>query len=200
MKDQTWWGISDGPYTRPGHEEKELRFDGRARCIQPVQLDGVTWCVETFWADHGGRFEPVEMRIWSYSPDGLAVQADTVRRLPLGSLQREARRSAVDKASIWRAKGSLAKSLGAMASQMSAYEEIAGRYDRLAAPGPHRGAAAGQDELEEIAAVYMKAWGKGWPGVTVAVADHFNIAKSTAAKRIMKARRAGLLDKAKRIR
>jgi hypothetical protein len=71
----------------------------------------------------------------------------------------------------------------------ASFEEIA---------GPYRGRPLSMEQLERVAAVYLDAWGKGLP-VTAAVADHFCIAKSTAAKRIMAARKAGLLDSAKRI-
>ncbi len=48
-------------------------------------------------------------------------------------------------------------------------------------------------ELEQVAAVYRNAWIEGQP-VTKAVAQAFRISRSTASKRIMKARRMGLLE------
>jgi transposase len=64
--------------------------------------------------------------------------------------------------------------------------------------GAHRGTPTSHAELEGVAQAYLEAWGIGLP-VTEAVADHFKVSKSTASKRIMKARAAGLLDEAKRI-
>jgi transposase len=73
--------------------------------------------------------------------------------------------------------------------------------DVVTVPGQmsaHRGSPTSEDELRAIAAVYLKAFGEGRP-VTDAVAKHFHVSKSTAGKRIMRARAAGLLDGAKRI-
>jgi len=58
---------------------------------------------------------------------------------------------------------------------------------------PQKGVAVTPDALDEVAAVYREAWKRGAP-VTDAVAQRFHISRSTAGKRIMMARKAGLLD------
>jgi transposase len=57
----------------------------------------------------------------------------------------------------------------------------------------HRGRPASDDELRTVAAIYVEAKADRAP-VQAAVAEAFGISPSTAAKRIMAARRAGLLD------
>jgi hypothetical protein len=56
-----------------------------------------------------------------------------------------------------------------------------------------RGVAMSPESLEVVAEVYRAAYQRGDP-VTKAVAGAFGIAPSTAGKRIMAARRAGLLE------
>jgi hypothetical protein len=56
-----------------------------------------------------------------------------------------------------------------------------------------KGLDPGTEGDRQVAAIYRSAWGDGRP-VTKAVADHFKVSTSTAAKRIMAARRAGLLE------
>jgi hypothetical protein len=53
---------------------------------------------------------------------------------------------------------------------------------------PHRETG----RLAEVAAVYRQAWKRGRPP-TEAVADHFTISQSAAAKRVSRARQAGYL-------
>jgi hypothetical protein len=58
--------------------------------------------------------------------------------------------------------------------------------------GARRGEALQHEDLAEVAKVYRAATRAGEP-VTRAVSERFGIASSTAAKRILMARRAGLL-------
>jgi len=59
--------------------------------------------------------------------------------------------------------------------------------------GPRSGTARTDADLREVADVYINARNRRQP-VQAAVADHFEIALSTAAKRIAAARRHGLID------
>jgi len=58
----------------------------------------------------------------------------------------------------------------------------------------HRGRAHTKSELRTVAAAYIEAYGRGVP-VQQAVAESLGIARSTAEKRIMAARAAGLIPK-----
>ena len=58
--------------------------------------------------------------------------------------------------------------------------------------GPHSGRQLSSDDLAEVAEVYLGARNARVP-VQQAVADHFDIAVSSAAKRIAMARRLGLI-------
>jgi hypothetical protein len=57
----------------------------------------------------------------------------------------------------------------------------------------HKGKKLTDDELTSVADVYRDAYSKGL-SVQKAVADAFGLCPSTAGKRIMKARQAGLLE------
>ena len=58
--------------------------------------------------------------------------------------------------------------------------------------GPHQGKARTQEELQIVADLYKEANSKGIP-TQRHIADEMNVALSTAAKRIMASRKAGLL-------
>ncbi len=170
--------------------------------VQEYQLDGARWALKTFWADRNGRLEPVSVEVRALDSDRM-VQADLIRRIPIGTLQAEARADGAGQAEAFA--DAVAKDpelthllepwTGVAGPARYVDAEWAGQFAKLSA---HRGVAASDAEIEEVARVYMQAWGLGLP-VTAAVAAHFGIAKSTAAKRIMAARKAGLLDQAKRI-
>lgn len=65
------------------------------------------------------------------------------------------------------------------------------RTDPAAEFGPHRGAPVSHDELVNAAEAFREAYPDG--GVTAAVAKACKVSASTAGKRIMAARKAGLL-------
>jgi hypothetical protein len=175
-KGTTWW---EEPSPQPGQAPLWHSRQG-------VSLDGAPWQVLTTWTYMEGRYEPVEVTVRAFSPGrstmfspSRPVVGNSIRRLPLGRLQQEARKAAATEAAAW----------GAGSREALALTGIA---------GPHRGVAASVDDLKEVAAVYLAAY---WDGlsVTEAVADRFTIAKSTAAKRIMAAKKAGLLNKPERL-
>ena len=58
--------------------------------------------------------------------------------------------------------------------------------------GPHQGKARTQEELQIVADLYKEANSKGIP-TQRHIADEMNVALSTASKRIMASRKAGLL-------
>jgi hypothetical protein len=179
-------GLSHAPGSRSGARILE----DRQTVKQTTQIDGVTWQVVTTWATRFGRPEPIAVTISAPEAEWPIV-GNTIRRIPFGKLQQEARQDAARMEAMFKAKGT---GLGGEAGEF--YQGLETAFGEIA--GSHRGRATTQQELEEVADVYTKAWGLGQP-VTEAVAKHFTIAPSTAAKRIMAARKAGLLDHIKRI-
>jgi hypothetical protein len=175
----------------PGSRDGHPIWEDRQHVEQFAETDGVPWRVETTWAVRGGRPEPIIVTVHAPERD-RPVLGKTIRRLPFGQLQQEARRDATRMETIFKTR---AGDAGGEARQL--YQELGTAFGEIA--GSHQGRRASQAELEEIAAVYTEAWGKGDP-VTEAVAKHFHIAPSTAAKRIMATRKAGLLAHIKRIR
>jgi hypothetical protein len=167
------------------------------------------WLVETEWELLGARLEPTEVIVRAHSIPHRPVTADVMKRIPIGVIHRLARRKLVERSERVK-RGERRR------------EEFARRYEREtgrpydyyekeplpdwlikttqhqiemadAAVGPRRGSPLAESELEAIAVIYKTAADNGWP-VTRAVADAFQISPSTAGKRIMRARAAGLLD------
>lgn len=160
--------------------------EGPLISTQFEMLDGRQWKVEMLWSVDSGRLEPVSVSVEGEFVEGKGdtpVRADVLRRLPVGTLQRTARRHA-DRTS------ERFKSLKSMSPDWLPPTSVVELMDKLGRA--HRGVATTPGELEQIAAVYLGAWREGEP-VTKAVADAFCVALSTAGKRIMKARKAGLL-------
>ena len=154
--------------------------DGRLHSIQYAEVNRAVWAVETLWEEDQGRFEPTAVTVRSHLQSGGApVTAEVLRRLPIGTLHKVARKHASEQTDHCPSNPDRVESSALI--------------DELSRIGPSRGSKLTDDELAQVAAVYLDAWRRG-DEVTVAVKDHFHIARSTAAKRIMKARAAGYLD------
>ncbi len=155
------------------------------RCV--VHDGEVDWLVEVEWRKTGRRLEPKRVSISCNSKPAQPVTAAVVGRIPLGLIQREARRHLVSAAKTLRPllEGSLPPRF---ARVLEAHVALAD-----AAIGPKRGSALTDSDLEAVATIYKNAADSGWP-VTKAVADALHVSPSTAGKRIMRARAAGLLD------
>jgi hypothetical protein len=168
------------------------RDDGAPLSIQVAELVGKQWRIETAWRELGGRLEPVAVTVagWPEVPDSPVI-ADVIRRLPIGSLQKLVRQEGA----LLRQRVELHPSRITGGSFGPDFADLLDSADKL---GGHRGVVTSPEEIEQVAAVYRRAWGRG-EQVTKAVADHFHISKSTAGKRIMRARKAGLLDDVRRI-
>jgi hypothetical protein len=194
----------------------------------PMELEGEVFSLH--WADPGlgvliawdrvdGRLEPVGVTI-ERRPDGElgVLNSDMIRRLPFGSLVKQARERAADGSATVAIPVHLTgnevdfdEAGGQFRFKIEEAEQLSFKVDRSRidhrfadginslSTGSRRGSALDEDMLRNVAEVYRRAWGMGIP-VTAAVADAFHIAKSTAAKRIMKARAAGLLDDIQPIR
>ena len=160
-----------------------------------------TWIVNIEWGEVEGRIEPIQVMFRTATTKdatvGLAsakpghigepqpvfgIGADLLRRFQLGRMVDEVRKAWVHKlndgANDARGKGDKGKAV--MAS------DAARRF------GARRGEALQHEDLAEVAEVYRAATRAGEP-VTKAIGERFGIASSTAAKRILMARRAGLL-------
>ena len=156
------------------------------RCRVP---DGdTTWTVDIEWHLVGRRFAPKSVAISCESEPSRPVTSGVVGRMPIGLIQREARRTLQAYAASVRPRlrsGSLPKWDVALAEEVSALA--------AATTGPKRGSPLTDADLEAVGRVYKEAADGGY-SVTAAVADVFHVSKSTAGKRIMRARAAGLLD------
>ena len=150
------------------HQLSSVSVPGKPDRLALGEWEGLKVGAE--WALVDGRAEPVRVVVYTDPP--RAITAEAVRRLPLGTVLGAMRRDLA-----WEAPG---------------IEGEHGRVREAAGTGPRRGRALLADDLREVADVYRHAWFEG-RHVTQAVADHFRIAPSTAAKRIGAARNAGLL-------
>jgi hypothetical protein len=148
-------------------------FDDGGHCY-PVLIE---------WGIIDGRYEPTRVTVSGGA--GRKVDAQLLRRLPFGRIVDETRAQQKELAT-WakrRMRGRWRKEA----------EQVRQRW------GPQRGVPLAKDDLQMVADVYEEARLNARP-VTAAVADTFNVSKSTAGKRIMQARAAGLLDNTGRTR
>ena len=169
-----WADKSPLVWTDDGHEE------GHLTSLQWTMLDGRPWTVQMLWSSASGRLEPISVTVTGrvLEPvDGPPVLADVLRRLPVGAMQRQARRHAI----------AISSSRSPSSTRSPSAAEFYAELGKA-----HRGVASSPEEIRKVADIYLEAWTNFLP-VTDAVATEFGISKSTAAKRIMKARRAGLL-------
>lgn len=160
-------------------------MDGKPRSRQWPEFLGVQWLVETIWSQDGIRLEPLSVTVTSPDPDSAPVSAEVLRRLPIGSLHQRARQVAAGITKM-------------VPNNRPALPEVDHLLAALEKSGAHRGVATSAQELEILATVYVSAYQAG-ESVTQAVADYFGISKSTAGKRIMKARTNGLLPRSRRL-
>jgi len=158
-------------------------LDGKSVSVHFLHRGTDEFFAQMIWDVYNGRLEPTAVMVSTIQLSAPVV-GDLIRRIPVGALQRQARQDA----GRW---------VDAMSSDGGLWDSISS--DLQHASGGHRGVVASEAELEELREVYVRAWGLGEP-VTEAVATHFNVSKSTAGKRIMKARKAGLLDGIGRIK
>lgn len=140
------------------------------------------WRLGSSWELVGGRLEPVEVTV-SAAERSKRITAEVLRkRLPIAEMLTATRQSIEQTAAA-------AGQYAALTGDAVLIDE----FDQLQSQGPQRGQALTPDELGEVAAVYRRAWLGGEP-VTEAVQKAFHLSRSGAAKRIMRARAAGLLD------
>jgi hypothetical protein len=173
--------------TKIPYDAEVLHDDGETWAV--AHHDG--WSVTSRWDAIGGRGEPVLVTI--ARDDGQPIGAGAVRRLPLGEMFAACRQQVATEArrSVEALATAPPRRRGAI--HVSEFIDQSIDWKALAEPGPRRGKAFTNDDLKAVAAVYRRAWDDGLP-VTAAVADAGQVSRSTAAKRIMRARAAGLLE------
>lgn len=160
------------------------RCDTRER-----DVTGTLWRVSTTWTEIAGRMEPTRIEI-AATDDHAAVNGEVLKRLSFGTIIADHRRRLIE-ANDWFAR--TVDDVDASPQERAAAKRAFER--RVATLGARRGIALNPDGLEAVARVYREAHQRGQP-VQAAVAETFGIARSTAASRIMLARRAGLLPAA----
>lgn len=145
------------------------------------------WQVGVEWGPMGGRIEPADICI--VSTVNRATTADAIRKLPIGEMLAEGR----------RAIANLQSQLSPMILRSAADNpDLAASMPRglivdVEVGKPQRGQRLTVDDLEAVAEVYRAAWSRDEP-VNEAVRRAFHLSRDGAAKRIMRARAAGLLD------
>jgi len=138
--------------------------------------EGVQWDYEAIWEDRNGAE-------WEIALDFRVKRGEVVLR----AVQVASRGS---KTSVTHAAlVELPLNEIALDARRQEFGSIVGK---VSSSGAHRGRAHSDDELDAVADVYIKATRLGVP-VQNAVAETFKVSRSTAAKRIMAARKRGRL-------
>lgn len=155
------------------------------------------WMLTAGWSAIAGRIECTrfEVRSWRTEDEtwakplpvsdvSPAIGAEVWRSIPVGRIiaTLRARQKAANITAAFRARRT-----AQTPEQRWRAEELL-RVARWWDAKP----AAGGTTLEQVADVYRRAWGNN-ENPTQAVADHFVISPSAAAKRVARARAAGLL-------
>lgn len=173
------------------------------------------WWVKVWWRVQHGVPTPVGLSITSWIDEedpnyaGLAidlpratddveldrVDGQLIRSLPVGAII-EALRVQM----AWRLNEPLSRDQTRWPEE---WRRIAAQWredtaeEREAFNSTRRGRDLGDDRYREVAEVYAQAVQEG-RSPTKAVADHFTVEKSTAAKRVARARERGFLPKTSR--
>jgi hypothetical protein len=146
--------------------------------------DGRPWLIALEWEKVDELVEVIGCRIRALPDDRGRTErlgADDVRRMPLGRIFTAAKRVHAEFLRSW------------ITVDGEAHDElVAELVEPWTGAGPQRGRRLSLDELRLVADTYQRARETYMP-VTEAVAAACNVSRSTAGKRIMAARRAGLI-------
>lgn len=162
---------------------------GKSRHLKPgvqewTASDGSRWIVRTGWAEVGGRAECVNIAIESVDDMPRPITTSLLRSVPFASL----------------IEADALEQAGAGPPAMQAAEgRLFTRGRKVVGPGGSPLPPA--EVLAEVAAIYREAWGGQGPArrnPTQAVAEKLAISRSAAAKRVRRARDAGLLPETTR--
>jgi hypothetical protein len=158
------------------------------------------WLLEGTWGLVAGRWECVGLtarsvrrdeEIWAKhlplatsTSEGVPMTAELWRSVPVGKVVAEMRRRQVaeNAAGVRAAKSRTDVPAWAL-------DDLQSALDMWSSPVIREGTAP-----ERTASVYLAAWRQG-RNPTQAVAEHFTISNSAAAKRVARARAAGLLPR-----
>lgn len=188
--------------TRPTRATPDtVTHDGHPWRSTAVATDdrGRTWQVRVEWRLHQGRYEPLDISVRALGP--APVSAQVLRELPIGSITTELRSHIAKRMAGLATAGRIEWTFIEWTlsdGQLSAHEVLdaqrpAEAIDTARRFGVQRGRRLGPEILGEVAGAYRAAWAEGRP-VQRAVADETGCSVSMAGKRIMAARKAGLLD------
>ncbi len=166
------------------------------------------WCIRANWVMIGSRPECVGLIIWHGAvqdpqdilkyrplhPSGpQSISSVDFRALPLATVLDKLRAKAIKVRRQQRAHLAEYLSKG----------RLGGDLDELAPPSPlERSSRMGRKpkydlrHFAEVAEVYLDAWEQGGQSPTQAVARHFGVPRSTAAKWVARARQDELLSEA----
>jgi hypothetical protein len=179
--------------------------------------DGPAWLVTVHWSIIDGRHEPVGLEVRSYTADSDekftwgrpdlgagrvpprdeahgVVTSSLLRSLPLGSILEDALRSAAGSVAV---VADDLREVGRPFWEGPEADELRDRFRAGQTSG--RGGRPRLYDAEhwsEVAKVYTEAWrstDERRRAPTRAVAEHFTVAKSTAAKWVARCRDLGLL-------
>lgn len=114
-----------------------------------------------------------------------------LRSLPVGHLLETAREQVAEQLGPWHVPAVDEERWPGQSALIAKYNEVI-EPERGALKAPRRGRDLGDDHYREVADVYKVAAAAG-RAPTAAVADHFTIAKSSAAKKVARARERGFL-------
>jgi len=183
-------------------------FSGEDVVSVRVRVQHGGWQLASVWMLDGGRPETKSVTLENLA---APVTGAGIRGLPLGEMLAESRRIIADDANGVLDGEPVARELiaqlragkGVNSIDLIIADRRLERLNRLSdvkvllepflVTGPRRGQTLTTDDHRQVAEIYRAAYGRG-DEVLQAVADAFYISKSTASKRIAKARNAGLLD------
>ena len=192
--------------------QMSIDAEGVATCV----LGDKSWNLTVGWEVVEGRPEPTQLTVsvseGEPSQNRDYLNAVSVRSLPIGHVISELRRRGDPEryaSSRIEALNERWQELDYIRSDMpydgGSYREEAAEMDAVelatadqeillkVSQGPQRGRSRTLQDHQAVADVYRAAYKRGDPR-TRAVADAFNVSISTAGKRIMAARKAGLLE------
>ena len=140
------------------------------------------WTATFTWAEMAGRLEAVKITVVPNTAGSGIVPSDL---------------RAASFANLLKAQRALIQQVFTMSAQALPDDPRRSEWARVGelAGKAKKGRPVSDDELEQVADVYREAYRMGANPV-VAVADALKIARSTAAKRVIAARRAGFLPPA----
>jgi hypothetical protein len=183
---------------------------------------GHQWSIEITWSAVRARIEPVGIKVLSVGPglEAVPLTAETLRRIPFGTLVDNFRREKTEKIeqamAAWWAEPlasevervNALRTLNRADALVAARVLDATRHERELRPyadelrsyadafRPRKGRKITDDDLRIVADVYRTAWRQG-ADPRRAVAEQFHLSDSGAAKRIRAARDAGFLGQAR---